>query len=339
VRKIVKLIISFLLKKGIVRLSKIEDSFFLYKKLDKRIKIDRNIIDINYGKESPYSGDRDSVVSIVDRDNLYLWFFKEDFNRYVPEAYIIFRKLSLEYQNVIFIIKGDIDKSVVIKDFVLLSSFSKGNLSKTDILLLKEEFSITKIVEMKMDEYQNYTKDAFEYLRINDILNILKIDFDFKKLLIDGVHLLSLPVFISSIVVTMTVFGYSLLIGKEKDKLFALYKQNQKVNYKLKESIDKNIQESILYKEISKEFRYIDKSIALSKILETTEKMKMNLYYIKIYDNNVNFTIKTKNNSIIPIYIKKLFKSNLFDDIKNLNSRKSRDSIIEVRMSAKLKEI
>jgi len=93
----------------------------------------------------------------------------------------------------------------------------------------------------------------------------------------------------------------------------------------------------MIYMNLINEFKYIDKSIALSKIIEVTEDMNMSMYYIKIYENRVDFIVKTENSNKIPNYIKKLFQSNLFQDIKNINTRKIRNSIKEVTMNAKLK--
>ncbi len=337
-KKVIKLLVNLLLEKDIVKFSNIENSFFLYKKLDKKIKIDKNIINLNYKKEAPYPEDKTTIVSIADNDNLYLWFIKGDSYNYIPEAYILYRKLLLKYTDIIFIIRGEIDKIIVIKDSILVSSFSKSKISRNDIILLEDEFNLNKIVEIKEVEYQQYIKDAVEYLKFSDLLYILNIKFDFKDSAIKAVQFLALPVFISSIVITIAVASYYFYIEKEKDRLYSLYKKDQKLNYKIKTKIENNQEKDIIYQNLSREFRYIDKSIALSEILKKTDDMNMSIKYIKIYENHVNYTIKTKNNNIIPIYVKELFESNLFEDIKNTNSRKIKD-YIEVTMSGKLKEI
>ncbi len=337
-KKVIKLLVNLLLEKDIVKFSNIENSFFLYKKLDKKIKIDKNIINLNYKKESPYPEDKTTIVSIADNDNLYLWFIKGDSYNYIPEAYILYRKLLLKYTDIIFIIRGEIDKIIVIKDSILVSSFSKSKISRNDIILLEDEFNLNKIVEIKEVEYQQYIKDAVEYLKFSDLLYILNIKFDFKDSAIKAVQFLALPVFISSIVITIAVASYYFYIEEEKDRLYSLYKKDQKLNYKIKTKIENNQEKDIIYQNLSREFRYIDKSIALSEILKKTDDMNMSIKYIKIYENHVNYTIKTKNNNIIPIYVKELFESNLFEDIKNTNSRKIKD-YIEVTMSGKLKEI
>ena len=334
-----KLIVNALLEKQILKLSSIEDSFFLYKKLDKRLKLNQNIIRLNYSSESPYPANRSVITSIMNENNLYLWFIKRDTHRYIPEAYVVFRRLLLEYQNVVFIVRGKINKVVLLKNGILVSSFSKSNISKTDIVLIKEEYGIDEVVILKEEEYKKYLDESFNFLKINDLLDILNIKIDFKEIFFKSIHYLALPLLISSIIITLTVAGYSFYLNTEKEKLYQIYKKNQTLNREIKNSIDKNEKENMIYMNLINEFKYVDKSIALSKIIQVTEEMKMTMYYIKIYENRVDFIVKTENNSNVPIYIKKLFESNLFQDVKNLNTRKLRNSVIEVTMNAKLKEI
>lgn len=128
-------------------------------------------------------------------------------------------------------------------------------------------------------------------------------------------------------------------MDNQLNKFRVIYDISRQSNNKIKKRIRENENENINYKNIIQEFKYVDKTIAISKVLNITDSMDMKIFYIKIYNNNVDFIVKTKDNSKIPIYINKLFDSNLFADIKNINTRKLRDSILEVTMSAKLKEI
>ncbi|HIP11355.1 MAG TPA: hypothetical protein EYG73_01420 [Arcobacter sp.] len=334
-----KLIVNTLLEKQILKLSNIEDSFFLYKKLDKRVKLNQNIISLNYSNESPYPANMSVITSIMNENNLYLWFIKKDSHRYIPEAYVVFRRLLLEYQDLVFIVRGELNKVVLIKNGILISSFSKSNISTTDIVLIKEEYSLDEVVILKEEEYTKYLDESLHFLRISDLLDILDIKIDFKEFFLKSIHFLALPLLISSIIITLIVGGYSFYLDTEKEKLHHIYKKNQTLNREIKNSIDKNEEENMIYMNLINEFKYVDKSMALSKIIQVTEDMNMSMYYIKIYENRVDFIIKTENNNKVPTYIKKLFESNLFQDVKNINTRKLRNSVIEITMNAKLKVI
>jgi hypothetical protein len=337
--RLIEFLVNYLLKKQILKLSSIEKSFFLYKKLDKKIKLNQEIITINYSSESPYLKEESVVSSIIDGTNLYLWFTKSGNGRYLPESYIIFRRLLKEYQDVICIVEGKTNKVIVIKDNNLIASFSKFNISTRDERLIKSQYQVENIVILTEKEYTKYLNESLKFLRITDLLDILNIKIDTKELLSKSVYFLALPLLISSIVITLLLAGYSFYLNGKKEILHEVFKENQFSNKEVKNDIQKNEKENLMYKDLSQEFQYVDKSTALSNILKITDEMNMTIYYIKIYEKNVDFIVKTKNSILISAYIKKLFQTNQFEDVKNLNTRKMKESIVEVTMSAKLKEL
>ena len=337
--KLMEAIINFLLKKKIIKLSYIENSFFLYKKLDKKIKLTQEIITLNYSSESPYLLKNSVISSIIENENLYLWFTKGSKSRYLPEAHLIFRRLQESHDNLIFIIDGAPNKVIIIKNGNMIASFSKVNISIMDKKLMENEYQIDTIIELTEEEYTGYIENSLKFLTINDLLNILNIKIDMKELFSKTIYFLALPLLITSIILTLLLAGYSFYLDTQKELLDKEFKDRQRSNKEVKETIFDNDKENIIYQELRREFRYVDKTIALSKILKITDDMNMTMYYIKIYDKNIDFIIKTTNSSKIPFYIKKLFETNQFEDVKNLNTRKMRKSITEVTMSAKLKEV
>jgi hypothetical protein len=332
------ILINYLLKKQIIKLSSIENSFFVYKKLDKKIKLTPQIVALNYASESPYIS-KSIISSIIDGENLYLWFIKGEKVRYLSEAQIIFRRLLEKYKNVICIIEGNPNKIIVIKKGHLVASFAKNIISLNDKKILESKYTINKFISLKEDIYRDYLKESYKFLTFSDILNILDIKIDIHEVLKKSVSFFALPLLISSIVVTMLLAGYSFYLDTQRDILFKEFKKMQKSNAQVKRLIVKNEKENRIYQELLNEFKYVDKTIALSQILKVTNDLNMTIVYIKIYDKNVDFIVKTSNSSNIPIYVKRLFKTNQFRDVKNINSRKVRGAGIEVTMSAKLKEI
>jgi len=164
VESIVAFIIKRLLEKKIVHLSSIENSFFIHKVLDRDVRINKNIINLNYGSESPYLEKKTVITSILDDSKLYLWFINGDTpHRFLPEAYILFRRLLKSYNDIIFIIQGESDKVILIKDNTLISSFSKLNIRESDIQLMKEEYRIDKVTFLKEEEYLAYLESSIQY--------------------------------------------------------------------------------------------------------------------------------------------------------------------------------
>jgi len=333
-----EVLVNYLLKKQIIKLSYIKNSFFLYKKLDKKVKLTSEIIALNYSSESPYSSQNSVISSIIHHENLYLWFTKGSNAHYLPEAYTVFRRLLTEYQDVICIIEGKPNSVIVIKNSTMVASFAKKSISLLDKKLIEDEYQIDNMCTVSEEEYNYYVEESLKFLTVNDLLNILNIKINLKEILTRIVSFLALPLLISSIVITLLLAGYSLYLDGKKELLNKEFRSNQQSNRDFKRTIVKNENENEVYHELLNEFKYVDKTIALSNILKITEDMNMTMFYVKIYDKNVNFIVKTSNTGQIPIYIKKLFETNQFEDVKNVNSRKI-NSILEVTMNAKLKKV
>ena len=334
---LVEKIVNYLLKRGAIAFSPIDESFFIYKRLDKKIHLTEEIIKLNYLNESPYDEASTAITSVVNKEDLYLWFHKNKKVRHLPEALLLYRKVELKDRDIIVIVEDKIDKVIVIKESTLVSSFSKKNIKEHDILLMKDEHSLENVKILKRYEYDGFLKESYKSLTIKDLFYILNIQLDIKTILSKALVWSALPLLVSSILITLALGVYNFLMEKDKALLFSKYKVQQKVNMKIKDSIESNENENLAFKNLSNEFRYIDKSVVISNVVEVTKDMNMTLAYIKVYNNQVDFNIKTKNQFDIPHFIEKLFKSNYLVDIKNLSSRNLQDKRVEVRMSAKLR--
>jgi len=338
IKILMRYIIEYLLSKKIIKLLKIENSFFLYKHLDKRLKLTKEVIYLNYYKESPYSINNSTIITIMNKNNLYLWFTKKSNNYYLPETLILYRKIINKYSNIVVIFEDKVDKIIIIKDDILLSSFSKVNISEKDLLLIKHEYEISETIRFNKEEYLTYLDSSLEFLKISDIFNILNIELDIKKFLLGTVRYVAIPFFVASILISLMLGIYLYSLEKEKNNIYDNYKSRQLSVMKIKTNIEEYKNKNELFKQLSKEFIYVDKTLVLSQIIKTASDVNATMFYLKINDNNVNFIIKVKKRKIIPLYIKELFKSGLFNDIKNLSSRKQKDNFIEVTIRAKLKE-
>ena len=336
--KIIEHITGYLLSKQFIMFAKVEDSFFLYKKLDKKIKLTPEIIKLNYLKESPYALDESSISSIVSHDNLYLWFHRGAGSRYLPEALLIYRKLIKKHANVLCIVRGEIDKVVVVKEGILVSSFSRKSITKSNIFLIQDEYGVKEILVIEKDKYDDFINDAYNFLTPNDLLNILNIQIDFKSLLNRIIRWSAMPLFASSLLTMLAMGGYGYYLNSEKEKLEEFYQNNRTMTLEIKESIDRNEDENIRFNNLSKEFKYNDKTVAISSIVKVTQEMNLTMHYIKVYENKVDFIVRANEQKVIPLYVKNLFHSQYFSDVKNLSTFKLRNNRLQITMSATLKE-
>ena len=336
--KIIDKLTHYLLKKNIIKVSKVEDSFFLYKKLDKKIKLNQEIVSLNYLSESPYPLNKTKIIAITEKETLYLWFTKGEFKHYLPESLLIFRKALEEYSDVIFIVNDKVTKVIVIKNSQLVSSFSKHTITQNDLLLIKDKYNITNIVTLNEKEYISFFKDSFRYLKLNDILSILSIKLDIKSLFNKIVLFSALPILISTIISLILIALYSNYLDNQNSKLYNRYKKSQLLTLPIKEKIDRVEDLNMVFSALSEEFKYEDKVMAISSIVKLTKDLNMTIFYINSYDKNIDFIIKTEESSKVPTFTKKLFETELFSSVKNISSQKIKGKLIKVTMNATLKE-
>ncbi len=334
-----KKLFDYLINRHILKFSSIEESFFIYKKLDKRIKLEQNILKLNYLKESPFPFEETMIVSVSEEDNLYLWFYKKDEKRYFPEALLLFRSLVKEYSDGLFIFKGTLTKIVIIKDKRLIGSFVKDKVNTFDIKLMEEEFLLndnqTHIIEA--EEYKPFLKESFSSIPFSDFLQILNISIDFKSLINRIILGFSLPLLIASILLMLSLSGYYFYIQQKHETLYTLYKSKQKHISKIKEEVSKYESSTEVFNSIESEFTYSNKTVALFAITEEVKEQNMTLFYIRMNEENIEFEVRTMESAKIPLFTEKLFSVGLFASVKNSSTQNLPRGKVKATMHAVLK--
>lgn len=334
-----KKLFDYLDNRDILKLASIDKSFFIYKKLDKQIKLEDNILKINYLKESPFPIEKTMIVSILEDKKLYLWFYKKDTKHYLPEALLLFRYLVKNYSDGLFIFKDSVTKIIVIKDSCLVISFVKKGLTQVDIKLIKDEFLLknNEIYTFELDEYKGLLQNSFSALKLSDFLHILNLSIDFKALINRALINLSLPFLLSSILVIISLSGYYLYIQDKHEKLYKIYQDKQKSLSKIKRDVSKYEESIELFNSIKNEFTYSNKIVALFAITQEVKEQNMTLFYIKMSDENIEFEIRTEDSSRIPLFTEKLFLSDIFSSVKNSSTQNLPHGKVKATMQAILK--
>ena len=335
-----KKLFDYLVNSHILKFSSIEESFFIYKKLDKHIKLEEKILELNYLKESPFPFEKTMIASISEEDNLYLWFYQKDEKRYFPEALLLFRSLVKKHSNGLFIFKDIVTKVVIIKDNCLIASFVKGRVSTFEIKLMEEEFLVksNQTFIFEAGEYKLFIKESFSALKLSDFLQILNISIDFKSLINRALISFSLPLLISSIVLMLSLSGYYFYIQDKHEKLYTLYKSKQKNVSKIKEEVSAYEEATEVFNSFENEFTYSNKMVALFAITEEVKEQNMTLFYIRMNEENIEFEIRTIDSLKIPLFTEKLFSLGLFSSVKNSSTQNLPRGKVKATMQALLKE-
>jgi hypothetical protein len=334
----IEIIFNYFLKKKTIHLAPMNQTFFIYKYLDKKINLTQEIIALNYSKESPYGEEKASITSIIEDKDLYLWFHKPslEMKKYLPLSLLLFRHLVAKNSTSIALFEGKVNKILVVKNNKLLSAFEKRSVSERDILLIKEEYMIDKVDRFSEDEYFRFLKKSYQYLTFKDLLSILKFQFDIKTAFNALVKWLSFPLLLTSILISVGLWASSFYIDHQTEELKKNSKQGNTSIRIINQKLTKNQQLNELFMELQKEFKYANKVEALLEILKVTKEMNMSINLLHMNDENINFTVKTENEADIPQFTTQLFKTDCFVDIKNISSRKVA-KVITSEIKAKLK--
>lgn len=334
-----KKLFDYLANKDILKLVSMNESFFLYKRLDKKVKLDRNILEINYLNNSPFPVTQTMIVSIYDKNDIYLWFYKKDTKHYLPEALLLFRLLINNYSNGIFIFKDSVIKILIIKDNCLVSSFLKKRLSEFDIQLMKEEFLLkdNQTYIFELEEYNSLLQKGFSTLKVSDFLQLLNISIDFKSLINRALLNLSLPLLISSILVIVSLSGYYFYVEDKHEKLYKIYQTKQKSLSKIKREVSKYEDSIEVFNTIKNEFVYSNKIVALFSITQEVKESNMSLFYVRMSEENIEFEVRTEDSLKIPKFTEKLFSLGIFSSVKNSSTQNLPHGKVKATMQAILK--
>jgi hypothetical protein len=335
-----KKLFDYLFGRKLLKLFYVEESFFLFQKLEREINLSEELLKLNYLKLSPYPSNQTSLTAIVEEKNLFLWFYNDSNIRKVPEALLLYRYLNEKYSDGIFIFKSEKDKAIVIKDNVLVASFSKQKIAEFDVKLALDKFYLdeNQVIDIEKHEYESILNKAFEALKFNDVSQLLNISFDVSEFFKKATSFIALPLLVSTVLLSLLLFIYQSYSEIEYNKLFSIYKEKQNKTVEIKDQAEQYEEYNKVYENLSKEFIIADKTVALFKIIEETKEQNLTLAFIRMNDDDVTFEVRTTQTEKIPVYVKELFKSGLFTDVKNTSTVKIKKSEVKVTMQAILNE-
>jgi len=331
-------LLKFLLKKNIIVISD-DSGYFMYKKLEKKVKLSSQIIDLNYLKESPFNEGNVQITSILNNDKLYLWFFKAmKYKHIIPIELLLFRSIEKKYNDtIVFFKNNNTTKLLIIKDHTLIATFNKKNISQHELLLIQNEYQVKNTHSFSALEYEEILNKSYRFFKVKDLIRILDLKFDIKSLFFNVVKGLALESLLFILIAILVVFSYKYYEESENEKLLLRYKAETKGTSLIRENIENNLNLNSKYKDIYNELPLKNKSEILFIIMKISQDYNIIIDSIEISFKGVEFVVVTKDRKLIPMYIQELFASNYFKDVKNTSSSIIRNNIIRVRMYAEIK--
>ncbi len=274
-----------------IKLVKSNKYFFLLKKVTTDVKLNKNLIKINFKDELIYN----NVFFIRKNDYLYVYNTSYDKKFFISEGFILYSSLE---KDGIFIFKNPNGYyNIVIKqDNVLKNDFAVKNITEFIKTSLSYEYSLPVLEK-------NYTQSVKEGLKKVSYFDLLKLmnlfSFDKEKIK-NYIFELSLPFLVAIILVYISLIGTKIIYKKENQNLENKYQLIKdkfiKLDNKIKviNSLNNNV--FFVNNYINPKVLKIANDIA--KVVKNTD---FRLSYLKIdYPNRyILFTVDGNNSTLV----------------------------------------
>jgi len=304
--------------KSFVRIIPIEETYFIKKEIP-NIKLNKEIIKLNYGSLSPFKdGD---VVFYKDKHNLYVWFTKNKMDSkkiYIPEGFLLYKEYA-QYSDSILI--KEVDNNyfgvVVVKNKSVSAQFLKSDIGEGFIEMLKKEHSLVSPVVKTLGKDTVMNK-----IDVQDIQKFAgSLDINFKSVLLTVYEELKIPIIV--FLLLLNVFDlliYKYVSGAVNEKKAELNKIEQS---------NKAIKDKFIFLEESgkffkgfaaKELKYPNIYVVLSTITKSVGKNGGAILTYRQAYNTVDLRVISNSTSSI---VNSLISTGIFYNVQVISTSQS----------------
>jgi len=282
------LIISFLIKKNIITLVPINETFFHCTNFLSDKKLSYESVVFNYQKLSPYVNS--AIAYVQNDDKLLLWFFeKSNYHLLtVPEGFLYYQYFLKKNRDAIISVEDKI--IIVIQQGILRYQSIFHESQQEEIEILSKKYNIQTIINKSSAWHEKNHKKILNQSLIQVVRHFLD-----KKLLIkeikEKLSLLILPVAILLTFVTVVHLGINYYLQKEMDILTS---QKQETKLQTKEMFDKislNNENILLFKKYLQKHNQTGVDI-FTKLSQLLRKYDIRLYYVQYDRHFITFRLE-----------------------------------------------
>lgn len=307
---------------GFLKVLPIEESYFKSFVFERKNKLSKEVIVLNYGEFSPYV--HYDVVYKQEKAKIGVWFCDISLVHPVtiPESYVLAKVLKKINDSALFHFQGDINKIVILKEGAFVQQLYKKEFSQYEIMMLQKEYGIRDVCLYTQTDLERFREESLSFITLQDIVAFTNIKLDPKTVGKDIVQKISYPV-------ALTV---ALLFGVEVvNKFYLQYALSDiEKHYKELHSNTQELQSEL--KEIQKmqeKFEGLDNELqSNSKVLKIIEVLSKEMeeknattVYVEVTPSTFKTTLETNQTSDL---FSSLIGSGLFEDLKIISTTKAK---------------
>lgn len=316
-----------------------EDTFFYTLKLPKKVRLTKELIELNYAKFSPFS--HPNSLAVYSNDQIYIWFYAEQVQTpiVIPESYIFFKELLKRNENAVYVLSGKVQKVLVIKENLFHNCFTQKSLDDTMLKLICDESQVYNIVHIDAEKTQALKQRSLENLLFRDIYTFNNLVLDRKVILQKAVEKLSYPV--------AALLLLSLFASYFNEKWLTQKIENLKSQYLLEKSKSEETSQYIAAHNeevkqwsefVDKELVFLPPNIVLDKVYGTIQEGEdAHLSYFSLAGNLLVIKMYTSLNPVV--ILNRLNAIDYFSRVAIKDSRNTKTKTKIITYDIELKKV
>lgn len=324
-------------KYGFITILPFQETYFFPTNLPKKVKLSKEIVDLNYLKYSPFKNP--TVLTYSEDTQLLIWFYPHAIEKIIvlPESYLAFRELKKKSEDALYIIKDKIIKVIAIKNNSFVGAFTLDEMDETTIALNMDEYQLSKKVYLSQVEYATLIKNSQKSISYKELYTFTQIELDKKVLLAKFVDKATYPLVALLLFAMLISYIQGKILSANIDQLEQSYKSEKAKNKQIKKAIREHNKEVKKYLKFSqKELAYVGPIILLEAIYRIfPEGDKTYIESITIYGTTMTLQIATNDNPIK--YLNRLSDIEYFSQVVIQSSRKPKNGMKIVTYDIQIK--
>lgn len=291
---------TVLLKRHIVSILPMSDSFHYHVKLLEYVKMSDALLKLNYSHYAPFQNPE--ILSWYDGQFLHLWFYETTSTTpiIIPEAYLLFQQLKHSYKNQAVVLQGEIYKIFMIQEGNLQSAFVSDTYNEQLLRLSLDQNALSEITTLDAEVSKNIYTQAIDALTIQELLRWKNNSIDYKTLFYAFLERLALPATVLMVVILGLNLVHDQLLTQKLQKLETEYKSFKNSNDAVRSEIRKKKAEQKRWNTfIQEELLFPDVMTVLETIIHALPDDKSSIKAIEIVNGLVTMTIESNSNPIM----------------------------------------
>ncbi|HHD81699.1 MAG TPA: hypothetical protein ENK94_00735 [Campylobacterales bacterium] len=312
----------------------VEKSFFFKTKFEKKIKLDKALIALNYKKNAPY--DNPLLVTLLEEKNLYIWFYQTALKAkiIIPESYLMFSFYKTQYPNALLLIEAEESHYfMIIKDKTLLNSYVLDD-PEDFIEMELAQHGLSSVVRIAKAEYLRDKTEALNALGFQDLYKWNSLTLEHENLLPKMVNSVAYPLAFL-LFFTMSIELYHLnSVEKRLAEVEEQYQEAKVKNDDIREKINKKrakVEKWTLF--VQRELPYADLATVFLNISKAFKEKGFTFKSLSIVGSRIRIDMESKED-----FIKGLNILNKIEGLENVSLKHTNKKRASVSYEAKIIE-